>query len=240
MKKALSRSIFNKFALLLVGISTLSLTSCLDDEDPVAPQPVSYVSFYHGSPAAPNLNILINDEKINQGAIEYSYYSNFLSFNPRSVRVKFSPVNAENPSVDTTLTLVKNHFYSFFVVDKATDIDLVVLANDTLLAPAVGKAKIRFINLSTDAPEVNVSTTGAAAATLFTGVGFKESTDFIEVASGTHPLQVTATNGGTVLLPVPNVSLTDGSVYTMVFRGLATKPAGDAKALNFQLLKVGN
>jgi hypothetical protein len=240
MKKTLSKTILNKIALFLIGISSLSLTSCLDkDEDPVAPQPISFVSFYHGAPSAPDMNILIDGGQINNVPFKYSDYTNYLGFRPRSVKVKFGPTNAVNPSRDTTLTLVEDKIYSIFVVDEAAQIDLLVLTDDSLETPATGKAGVRFVHLSPDAPAVDVATTGTSAANLFSNVGFKGSTDFIELAAGKHTLQVKNAGGSDVLLPVPNVELTAGRIYTFVFRGFVTPPAGNTKTLDFQVLPAG-
>jgi hypothetical protein len=240
MKKALSKTILNKIALFLIGISSLSLTSCLDkDNESPAPQPRSFVSFYHGSPDAPDLDILINTQKLNSQPFKYSEYSNYVSFNPGSVRVKFAPVNAVNAFIDTALTFQQDKVYSIFVVDQLAEIDVLVL-KDSLVTPASGKAGIRFVHLSPDAPAVDVATTGTSAANLFSNVAFKGSTEFIQLTAGTHTLQVKNAGGSDVLLPVPNVDLTAGRIYTFVFRGFVTPPTGNTKTLSFQLLEAGN
>jgi hypothetical protein len=240
MKKALSKTIFNKIALFLIGISTLSLTSCLDNKNEAPqPQPRSFVSFYHGSPDAPDLDILINTQRLNTQPFKYSDYSNYVSFNPGSVRVKFTPLNAQNAYIDTALTFQQDKVYSVFVVNQLAQIDVLVL-NDSLVTPAAGKAGIRFVNLSPDAPAVDVATTGTSATDLFSNVAFKGSTDFKELTAGKHTIQIKSAGGGEVLLPVPNVDLAPGRIYTFAFRGFVNPPAGNTKTLSLQLLPAGN
>jgi hypothetical protein len=240
MKKALSRVPFNQIALFVFGILTFSLGGCFDkDNDVQEPEPQSIVSFYHGSPDAPDLDILINTQRINSQPFGYSDYSNYVAFSPGTVRLKFAPVNAVNAFIDTALTFQQGKAYSLFVVDKFQQVDIMVV-KDSLVAPAAGKARVRFINLSPDAPAVDVATTGASAANLFANVGFKGTTDFIDLTAGTHSLQVKAAGNGNVLLPVPNVDLGAGRIYTFVFRGFVTPPAGNTEGLKFQLLPAGS
>jgi Domain of unknown function (DUF4397) len=238
MKKALSRIPFHKIPLFVFGILTLSLTGCFDDDDNTPQlQPQASVSFYHGSPDAPDLDILINTQKINNLPFKYSHFSDYVPFNPGTFRVKFTSVNNVSAFIDTALTFQQDKAYSIFVVDSLANIEVLVL-KDSLVAPAAGQSRVRFINLSPDAPAVDVATTGSSATTLFSNVAFKGSTEFKDVPAGTHSLQVKTTGGGTVLLPVPNVDLTRGQFYTFVFRGFVSPPAGASseQSLKFQLL----
>jgi hypothetical protein len=239
MKKALCSMPLNRIALFVIGIITFSLTGCMDtDNDIQPPQPRAIVSFYHGSPDAPEVDILINTQKINSQPFKYSDYSNYVEFVPGSVRVKFTPVNAVNAFIDTALTFKQDKAYSLFVVDKLQQVDILVV-KDSLVVPATGKARVRFINLSPDAPAVDLATTGTDAATLFTNVDFKGNTAYMDLAAGKHNLQVKAAGTGNVLLPVSNVDLSPGRIYTFVFRGFVTPPANNTNGLTFQLLTAG-
>lgn len=240
MKKALCSVPFNKIALFLFGLLTFSLSSCLDkDHEVPEPEPRSFVSFYHGSPDAPDLDILINTQRINNAPFKYSDYSNYVAFTPGSVRVKFATVNSVSALIDTALTFQKDNIYSLFVVDSLKQVDVLVV-QDSLVSPAAGKARVRFIHLSPDAPAVDLATTGNNAATLFSNVGFKGITQFQDIAAGTHSLQVKSAGSGSVLKPVTNIDLTAGRIYTFVLRGFVTPPTGNTRGLEFQLLNAGN
>lgn len=240
MNKVLSRKTLHKIALFAIGLLTFSLSSCLDkDTEAPEPQPRSFVSFYHGSPDAPDVDILINTQKLNSQPFKYSDYSNYLSFNPGSVRVKFTPVNSQVAYVDTALTFKNDKAYSLFLIDKLDQIDVLVV-KDSLVAPGAGKARVRFVNLSPDASSVDLASTGSSATTLFGDVAFKEHTEYQDVNSGVYSLQVKSTGTNEVLLPVSNIDLAAGKIYTFLFRGFKTPPAGNTKGLNFQMLTVGN
>lgn len=240
MKRALSRTIFTKIAYFLTGISFLSLTGCLDkDNDTPQPQPRAFVSFYHGSPDAPDVDILVNTQRLNSNPFKYSHYSNYVAFNPGTFRVKFAPLNAAGVLTDSSLTFQQDKAYSVFLIDKLADADMLVLT-DSLDAPATGKARLRFVNLSPDAPEVSIATTGTSSASLFTQIGFKGNTEFMDQTAGTHTLQVKNAASGEVLLSVPSVDVVAGNIYTLVLRGFVTPPAGNTNTLTLQLLKAGS
>lgn len=239
MNNILSRKPLRRIALFAIGLLPFSLSSCLDKDNEVPePQPVSFVSFYHGAPDAPGIDIRLNDQKINKEAFPYKSYSNYITLSPGSKRIKFNPVNSEVSYVDTALTFREDKAYSLFFVDKLNQVDILVL-QDSLVAPASGKARVRFLNLSPDASSVDLVSTGTSSATWFGDVSFKENIEFQDVTSGLYSFQVKSTGTGEVLLPVSNIDLSANRIYTFVFRGFKTPPAGNTNGLDFQILPAG-
>lgn len=241
MKKALSSMPFNKIAFFVIGILTLSLSGCLDnDNEAPEPQPRAFVSFYHGSPDAPDLDVLVNSQKIFTEPLQYSDYTNYVAINPGNFRIAFTPVNSIVPKIDTALTFQEDKIYSVFAINSLQQIEVLVL-QDSLVSPAAGKSRVRFIHLSPDAPAVDMATTGTTGTPLFTNVAFKGVTEFQDINAGSLSLQVTAAGTSNVLKSVSNVNLVSGRIYTFVFRGLVTPPAGNTtQALDLQLLSAGN
>ncbi|MGV3504921.1 MAG: DUF4397 domain-containing protein [Adhaeribacter sp.] len=208
------------------------------DTDMPEPQPTSIVSFYHGSPDAPDVDIRVDGVKLNTQPYQYKTFSNYVSFTPGTRRIKFNPLNSEVAYVDTALTFQKDKAYSLFLVDKLNQIDVLVL-QDSLVTPEAGKSRVRFLNLSPDASSVDLATTGSTSSTWFGDVAFKEAIEFKEVNAGVYSMQVKSTGSGEVLLPVSNVDLAAGRIYTFVFRGFKTPPAGNTNGLDFQKLMAG-
>jgi hypothetical protein len=95
----------------------------------------------------------------------------------------------------------------------------VIYVDDNTL-PAAGKAHVRFIHLSPDAPAVDVAVTSGPI--LFSNVAFKEASSYLPVDAGTYDLQVRLAGTTTVALSVPGVTLDAGKVYTVFAEGLAT------------------
>lgn len=100
-----------------------------------------------------------------------------------------------------------------------------IVTVDNLAAPASGKAHIRFIHLSPNAPAVDVSVVGqAAGAGLFLNRSFNKTitaseSAFTPVDADTYDLEVRVAGTTTVALDLPDVTLTAGKIYTVFAKG---------------------
>jgi hypothetical protein len=107
-------------------------------------------------------------------------------------------------------------------------------------APVAGKAKVRVIHLSPDAPAVDVVVlvNGAIAARPVTNLSFPNATaTSLELDAGTYTLAVVPTGATTPILPtaagVP-VTLAAGDVKTVVAIGALAAPG--AQPFQFKVL----
>jgi hypothetical protein len=155
----------------------------------------------HASPDAPAVDVLVD------GAVAFSNL------------VQVVPTGAAEPVViSATLTLDPDQDYTVAATDVLADITPLVLEDDNS-APAAGKAHVRFVHLSPDAPAVDVAVAGGSV--LFSNVAFQEASSYLPVDAGTYDLEVRLAGTDTVVLPVPGVTLSDGTVYTVFAMGLA-------------------
>ena len=88
---------------------------------------------------------------------------------------------------------------------------------DNLTAPASGKAHVRFIHLSPDAPAVDITLTDGTV--VFGDYIFKEASAFTPLNAATYNLQVRLAGTSTVVLELPNIALTAGKIYTVFAKG---------------------
>jgi hypothetical protein len=95
---------------------------------------------------------------------------------------------------------------------------LVLIDNNS--APAAGKAHVRFVHASPDAPAVDIAVANGGPI-LFPNVSFKGVGDYLPVDAGTYDLEARLAGTDTVALSVPGVALADGTVYTIFAMGLA-------------------
>ncbi|MGV3587852.1 MAG: DUF4397 domain-containing protein [Adhaeribacter sp.] len=236
MKSIFSNLFLKRASLVLVSVFSLSLTSCLDKNDNAPePMPVAYVTLYHGSPDAPDVDILVDNQRLNSQPFKYNNYSNYLNFLTGKRKFKFTPVNAANAYIDTTLTFKEDKLYSIFTVNRLQNIEILVV-NDTVMTPASGKAGLRLIHLSPDAPAVDVVTTGTTGTSVAADLEFKEHTLFKDLASGSQTIQVKRAGTNEVLLTLSDVALTAGKSYSLLLRGFLTPPTGNTNILSGQLV----
>jgi hypothetical protein len=222
------------FAVLMscfVGILLLA-SACLDDDNQnLEPIETAYVSLYHASPDAPDLDIIVDERRINNNPFDYGEYTGYLRFYTGARNLRFGPYGASNVVVDTTLELADNKAYSIFVVDSYQHAD--VLVTEDSGEPGEGQAMVRFLNLSPDAPAVRLDSSGTGAP-LFDDQAFKEPSAFKAVDAGTYDFNVTT--GGQTLLEMPGTEVFAGRYYTIIVRGYQTPPAGNNHVLSSQVL----
>ena len=225
------RGVFFSLALIVL------LTSCLDNDDEFVTEPVqvAYVSVYHASPDAPDFDIIVDDRAINVNPFDYTSYSGYLNFFTGNRNIKFNAVNASNALIDTTFNFEQGKAYSLFAIDRLSNLQALLVV-DSAAAPAAGKAMVRFVHLSPDAPALDVAVSGQTADPLFAGNSFKQATPFQEIDAKTYSFDITNAGASDVLLSAENVTLSAGRYYTIVTRGFKTPPAGNTNILSVEVL----
>jgi hypothetical protein len=211
----------------------LLMASCLDDDDPAnEPVPVAYVSLYHASPNAPELNVFVDDRQVNR--LEFTDYTGYLNFYTGNRHFEINPLNASNALIDTTVTFADGAFYSMFIVNNLSNVEALTV-RDSASAPSSGKVKIRFINLSPDASAFDV-TANEGSAPLFAGQAFKTSSNFVEVDAIESSFVLKSAGGTDELVSVSDVELQAGKFYTIIARGFVTPPAGNNNEISLEII----
>ncbi len=171
---------------------------------------------------------------INVYPLDYSEHTGYLRFFTGERNLKFRPYLASNTVVDTVFTLEPNNAYSIFVTDtyeRAT----ALLLNDNTEAPAEGNARVRFINLSPDAPAVNLTAEGETES-FFDDISFEEATEFKDVEAAEYDFAVASAEGAQILLDLPDIKLQAGWYYTLLVRGFQSPPTGNQNVLSAEII----
>src|SRR5690554_3462222 len=181
MSTRMNKTKLSKLLTRSVGILSLAaipfLTSCLDDDNVnVNPEPVAYVSFYHGLPNLSSIQIEVDNNRYNTNPFEYSTYFDYGRFYTGNRNFSFKVGNAANSLLDTLVKFEADKAYSFFISEEE-DGFIPIIVEDDLDSPASGKALVRLIHLSPDAPKVSLLT-GEDGEELFTNQGYREISDF--------------------------------------------------------------
>ncbi len=174
------------------------------------------VQVIHASPDAPGVDLLVDNVVVNTAPLEFPNNTGYLELNPGTRNIKVNASGTTATVIDANLILAANTFYSVFAVDFLNNISPIVLEDD-LTAPATGKAHVRFIHLSPDAPAVDITLTDGTI--VFDNKAFKDATDFTPLDAGTYDLQVRVAGTTTVALDLPGIVLEEGKIYTVFAKG---------------------
>ena len=141
MKQALLKKMCRIAVSVLGAIVLISLNASSElKKDEVDPGPVALVSLFHTSPDAPNLDILVDNEKINTVPFEYGKYTGYLQFSSGNRNLKLRPFGGGAVAIDQTITLEPDEDFSIFVVDEYGKASVMSLW-DNPDAPAAGHAR---------------------------------------------------------------------------------------------------
>lgn len=208
------------FMLSIAAVALFAFTACSEDEDNnmVTPTPTAKASVkvIHASPDAPGVDLLV-DNTVAGTNLTFPNNTGYLEVNAGTRNVKVNATGTSTTVIEANLNLMENKNYSVFAVNALSSIEPLVLEDD-LTNPASGKAHVRFVHLSPDAPAVNITLTDGTI--VFGNVAFKGSIGFTPLDAGTYDLQVrdAATNTA-VVLSLPNITLQAGKIYTVFAKG---------------------
>jgi len=203
------------FLMLVLGITLF--TGCSEDEEVMTPTPsTSKVLVTHASPDAPGVDILV-DNAVAATNLTFPNSVGYATLNSGTRNIKVNVTGTSTTALQANLNLAADKNYSIFAVNYVASIEAIVL-EDNLTSPASGKAHVRFIHLSPNAPAVDITLTSGAV--VFGDYIFKEASAFTPLDAATYNLQVRLAGTSTVVLELPNIALAAGKIYTVFAKGL--------------------
>jgi hypothetical protein len=204
----------SSFLTFMLLVSALFVFSSCDKDDDTT---YGNVLVTHASPDAPGVDLLIDNAKVNSSALTYPNNTGYLEVETGTRNVKVNVAGTSTSVINADIMVDENAYYSIFAVDAVANISAVAFEDD-LTAPASGKAHVRFIHLSPDAPAVDVAV-ASSGAVVFGDVSFKEGTAFTPLDAGTYNLDVRVAGTSTVALVLPPITLSAGKIYTVFAKG---------------------
>jgi hypothetical protein len=215
-----------KFTLLAaVGLIILTATSCTKDNfDNEPPQPIAVVGFYAASPDAPKLSMYLNANKIPADSLAYKGRIDYVNAYPGN-----REINAYRNGTKVLTKAVKldeGKFYSAFLTGNYSTAEFVLL-QDSLINPAVGKATIRFVNMSVGTPALDLALSNGT--TVISNRTYKANSAFTPIDGDTQISFVIREHGSTVnKVVMAPVNIIAGHNYTVWTRGIYTATDGAA------------
>jgi len=205
-----------KRTLAMVSVLALALVVAVPV---IAADRGPHVRVVHASPDAPAVDVWADGSPAFQNA-PFKGVTSYAELTPGTHNFKVVPAGATEPVViDATLDLQANADYTILAVNTLDMIEPLVLADDNTL-PAAGKAHVRFVHASPDAPAVDIAVADGGPV-LFSSAAFKDATSYLPVDAGTYDLEARLAGTDVVALSLPGTTLQDGYVYTVYAMGFA-------------------
>lgn len=217
----------------IVCLLTGLLSSCLKDKNNyVELPPAALITVINASPDSQPLDFYLDRNLANPAPIRYGHILDYTRAYTGARVASFYVAGTQQKIAADTINLDANNYYSLFLSNSANTPDITLL-KDTLSKPAAGMATIRFVNLSSNTPAVDLDIQGGSV--LATNKTYKSYSAFMPVEgnkSMTFEVKQTGTN--TVLVSLSNISLQTGSIYTIWLHGLSGATDQTKLALDIQ------
>jgi hypothetical protein len=178
----------------------------------------SRVRVAHMSPDAPAVDVYVNGNKTLSN-VAFKAVSDYLSVPAGQYRFEVRPAGAaatDKAVIDATATLAAGKDYTVAATGLLANIGPTVLEDDNA-APAAGKAKVKVVHASPDAPAVDVAVKGGPV--LIQNLAFGKASNTLAVDAATYDLEVRAAGTTTVALALNGTNLEAGKVYTVFASG---------------------
>jgi len=217
---------------LLAGIV---LGGCLgEDKSETVTTPIALMTIYHGAPGTAGLDIYASDQKINSSTFSYTNYSGYGNFYSGDCHLTFKTAGSTTVLADTTFALATNNYYSLFLMNDGAKTRALFVKDVTEVATGTN-AKIRFVNLSPDAPFDFNMTTDKSTDPIFSNTGFKEVTAFRDIEQGIYSFNILNADTNDAITSLQKVKIVSGTYYTIIARGYVTPPQGNTNTIALDL-----
>ncbi|WP_159441161.1 DUF4397 domain-containing protein [Pedobacter caeni] len=218
-------SFYRLMAVSLFSIGTILIQSCSTKETPV-PEAASLMGV-NTSPSPASYDMYINGQKATtSGALAFGGPTAYLRLNTGENTIKFTVGGSTESVVSKKINTENNKVYSLYLIDKGANMDILV-ANDGVSSLPTTKALIRFINLSPDAPALNLSVKDAE--TILTGKTYKAVTDFVEIEPKKYTFQIKDKATNPAMAELVDADIKAGGIYTLLSIGLVNPTGLDPK-----------
>lgn len=206
-------------ALLVGGIAS---PAAAQDED-------AQVRVVHASPDAPAVDVFVNGDRAIEN-LAFGEATDLIPLPAGEYDVAVAPTGAtiEDAVINATLPLEAGAAYNVAATGTIADGTLGPQVYPIDVSPLEeGKARVRAIHASPDAPAVDVAVAGGPV--LFSDVEFPNATDFAAVDAGTYDLEVRPAGTEDVALALDGVQFDAGTIYDVF--AIGTLADGTLQAL---------
>ena len=178
---------------------------------------MGYVRVIHTVPDAPSVDVYANDTLLVNN-LAYGNYTDYLPVPEGMYEISLYATGTRNtPVISNMLTVNRNAMLTVAAAGLLRNIELLAIT-DADEAEMPGKAMVRFLHLSPNAPAVDITLPNGTV--IFSNVSFRHITSYIDVTPMNYTLQVRVAGTSNVVLTVPNVNLEEDKYYTVYAIGL--------------------
>jgi hypothetical protein len=202
-------------AIIMLCAFSLLFNACSKDEPEAAA--ISGLMVVNASPGLGTFNFYAGANKVNSAALPFLGTVPYFQIAPGATTIKFTNASSIESLLTKTVTLEAEKPYSFFLINDVPQLDGILLKDD-LSPTSTDKAFIRFINLSPNAPALDLVQTGGSV--LISDKSFKAASDFVLADAKAYSFELKNKATGEIVATLKDIKLIAGKMYTIAACGL--------------------
>ena len=205
-----------KYLFLLIIIMLAALSSCKKDNDNNVNGQAS-IMVTNSAEGSAAQDLMLDNAAVSGSTVAYAHSSNYLTVKSGDHQAKFVNSGSATANANFNVSFQPGQHYSiYYTGDASTSSSSYLVTQDDLSAPASGKAKVRFVHLSSAA----ASTIDLGIATgnkIVTGLAYRAASAYYTVDANTTFL-LYASGSATASLSIPT-TVQAGKIYTIYVSG---------------------
>lgn len=180
----------------------------------------SYIRVLHASPNTPAVDIYVNNRQTFRN-VTFKKFTDYVNLPTGLYNIKvFTAGTMINPIINTSLFIPGGIIYTVAITDTLPNIHLFPILD--VRRPIIqGKTLVRFVHLSPDAPNMDITLPNGTV--LFRNIGYKGVTRYISVNPEQYTLEARISGSGEKILTIPNIKFKPDRFYTVYAVGYASK-----------------
>lgn len=177
------------------------------------------VRVVHAMPGAGAVNVN-DDHEVFVSETTYKEVTPYKELKSESQTLKLSTASAtgNQPMAQNSEILMAGKHYTAVALQDREGKPVLRVVNDNLTPPEAGKAKVRVIQASSDAGEIDI-VASVTNKSLFDGVNFQTATMYTEIDPMSTALMIKSDSDDKVLLSIPSAKFDQGKIYTIILTG---------------------
>lgn len=208
-----------KYLFFLIVFAIAALSSCKNNDEDVNASVKAHVMITNAAEGSSAQDMYVDDNKVNASAVAYTQSSGYNDVSAGDHQAKFVNSGSTTANASFSLSLQAGQYYSLYYTGGGTGSANYVVAQDDMSAPPSGKAKVRFIHLSS-AAAATVDFGLSATNKLVTGLAYRAASAYYTVDANTTFL-LYASGSATSSLSIPT-TIQAGKIYTIYVSGSTT------------------
>lgn len=216
---------------LIAGISLLS--ACKKEE---VVKKYARVNVVHAGVSTPGVNIILSDStKLNNFVLQYLGNTGYqkVEEGTKMMNVNTFLVGSKDTLLTKTELILKEKMnYSVFIVDSFST-PTTIFVGDDWKNPENGQAMIRMLQLSPNAPRLDVS--NDTGKVYFKNMAYKNVSGYTPIDAGVYQWELRDTNSTKIIAELPTMIFNTGKVYTIYIHGIH-KMAGEKRLMTSMIV----